>query len=195
MTFAPGRDPCPDGRSVRDKLVDCGSAVGATLYGVGPGLGLCGEAKNYAHFHWPGKAILTGMMLLGRLELFVLLALFVTGAWALAAADGFAASMRGFVKAVFTADLSVETSGILAAHIVVALLFLAYLPFTQMMHFVAKYFTYHQVRWEEEPLTAGGRLEAEANRLLEQPVTWGAPHVNANGSKNWVDVATEEMKS
>jgi hypothetical protein len=64
-----------------------------------------------------------------------------------------------------------------------------------MMHFVAKYFTYHQVRWEDEPLAVGGPLEGKAKRLLEQPVTWGAPHVNADGSKNWVDVATEEMKS
>jgi len=70
-----------DGRSVRDKLVDCGSAVGATLNGVGPGLGLCGEAENYAHFHWPGKAILTSMMLLGRLEVFVLLALLMPSFW------------------------------------------------------------------------------------------------------------------
>ncbi|MBN1911451.1 MAG: TrkH family potassium uptake protein, partial [Pirellulales bacterium] len=70
-----------DGRSVRDKLIDCASAVGATLNGVGPGLGICGEAENYAHFHWPSKVILASMMLLGRLEVFALLAIFMPGFW------------------------------------------------------------------------------------------------------------------
>ena len=128
-------------------------------------------------------------------SLILLLAVFVTGGYAIVASQGFAGRVWGFGTALATGDLSVELPGILQAHLLLALLFLAYLPFSRMMHFVAKYFTYHQVRWDDEPLTAGGRLEREANRLLEQPVTWGALHVNANGSKNWVDVATEEMKT
>ena len=128
-------------------------------------------------------------------NLILLLAVFVTGGYALVASQNFAGRVWGFGTALATGDMSVELPGVLAAHLLLALLFLAYLPFSRMMHFVAKYFTYHQVRWDDEPLTAGGRLEREANRLLEQPVTWAAPHVNANGSKNWVDVATEEMKT
>jgi hypothetical protein len=63
-----------------------------------------------------------------------------------------------------------------------------------MMHFVAKYFTYHQVRWEDEPLMPGSRLEKEVTDLLKQPVTWSASHLNADGKKNWVDLATEEKE-
>ncbi|MHC4969302.1 MAG: respiratory nitrate reductase subunit gamma, partial [Planctomycetota bacterium] len=122
-----------------------------------------------------------------RFNLLVLLAVFATGAWALAASDGFAAGMRGYGKALLTADRSLETSGILAVHVVVALLFLAYLPFTQMMHFVAKYFTYHQVRWNDEPMERGSRMEKEVTGLLGQPMTW-----KADGKKNWVDIATED---
>jgi len=128
-------------------------------------------------------------------NLILLLAVFVTGGLALVASRNLAGSVWDFGAALVTADMSVELTGILQAHVLLALVFLAYLPFTRMMHFVAKYFTYHQVRWEDEPLRVGGRLEREANRLLEQPVTWGAPHVNANGIKNWVDVATEEKKT
>jgi trk system potassium uptake protein TrkH len=65
----------------RDKLVDCASAVAATLNGVGPGLGIVGETQNYAHFHGPSKFMLSGMMLLGRLEVFVVLILFVPSFW------------------------------------------------------------------------------------------------------------------
>ncbi|NLE39139.1 MAG: TrkH family potassium uptake protein [Pirellulaceae bacterium] len=70
-----------NGRPVHDKLIDCAAAVGATFNGVGPGLGICGESQNYARFHWPSKIILSCMMLLGRLEIFVLLALFVPDFW------------------------------------------------------------------------------------------------------------------
>lgn len=70
-----------DGRSPREKLTDCASAVAATLNGVGPGLGVVGESENYAHFHGGSKFVLTWMMLLGRLEVFVLLVLFVPRFW------------------------------------------------------------------------------------------------------------------
>ncbi|MGD8867126.1 MAG: respiratory nitrate reductase subunit gamma [Gemmatimonadales bacterium] len=128
-------------------------------------------------------------------NLILLLAVFGTGVYALATTQDFAAQVWGYATGLVTGDMSGGTNSVLAAHILLALVFLAYLPFSRMMHFVAKYFTYHEVRWDDEPLTAGGRLEREANRLLQQPVTWAAPHVKANGSKNWVDVATEEMKT
>jgi len=69
------------GHSVREKLTDCASAVAATLNGVGPGLGVVGESENYAHFHSGSKFVLTWLMLLGRLEVFVILVLFVPRFW------------------------------------------------------------------------------------------------------------------
>ncbi|NIM51955.1 MAG: hypothetical protein GTO22_22370 [Gemmatimonadales bacterium] len=128
-------------------------------------------------------------------NLLLLLAIFATGAYAVAVSQDFALRVSNFAGALLKADLSVELPGILTVHLLLALVFLAYLPFTRMMHFVAKYFTYHEVRWDDEPLNAGGRLEREAVRLLDQPVTWAGPHVKADGKKNWVDVATEETKS
>ncbi len=70
-----------EGRLPREKLTDCASAVAATLNGVGPGLGIVGESENYAHFHAASKFVLTWLMLLGRLEVFVLLVLFVPRFW------------------------------------------------------------------------------------------------------------------
>ena len=99
-----------------------------------------------------------------------------------------------FVGALFRADLSVAVPGALVVHVFFILLFLAYLPFSQMMHFVAKYFTYHQVRWNDEPMEGGSRMEKEVLGLLSQPVTWAGPHLKADGKKNWVDIATEETK-
>jgi hypothetical protein len=63
-----------------------------------------------------------------------------------------------------------------------------------MMHFVAKYFTYHEVRWNDRPMERGSRMEREVERLLAQPVSWAGPHVRADGKKTWVDIVTEEVR-
>jgi hypothetical protein len=64
----------------------------------------------------------------------------------------------------------------------------AYIPFTHMAHFVAKYFTYHAVRWDDAPNTeANARV---MGRYLDYCPTWSAPHVGADGVKTWGEVAT-----
>ncbi len=63
------------------KLLDCASAVAATLNNIGPGLGALGPAGNYSKFSAAGKLLLTLLMLLGRLELFAILVLFVPAFW------------------------------------------------------------------------------------------------------------------
>ncbi len=81
VAIEPDQTWVQDNRSPREKLTDCASAVAATLNGVGPGLGVVGEAENYAPFHAGSKFILMWMMLFGRLEVFVILVLFVPRFW------------------------------------------------------------------------------------------------------------------
>ena len=117
--------------------------------------------------------------------------MFGTGLWAVLSVPDFSGQILGFAGALITANLSVEIPSALMAHILLAFLFMAYLPFTQMMHFVAKYFTYHEVRWDDKPVEAGGKLEKELLALLGQKPTWAGPHVGADGRKTWVDIATD----
>jgi hypothetical protein len=63
-----------------------------------------------------------------------------------------------------------------------------------MSHFIAKYFAYHSIRWDDEPNLGDPKREKAIVKELTQPVTWGAPHIDAGGKKNWVDLATEEME-
>jgi len=124
-------------------------------------------------------------------NLVFLLAVFTTGAAAVAMADRPARRLVECTQAVLTADFSAAIPGLLAVHLLLAFLLLAYLPFTPMLHFVAKYFTYHRVRWDDDPLVARPRLEGEVKELLEQPVSWSAPHVASGGGKRWIDIARE----
>ena len=118
-------------------------------------------------------------------------AMFGTGLWAVMAQPDLTAWLFVFGSALFSADLSLQLPGILTAHLLLSFIFLAYLPFTQMMHFVAKYFTYHDVRWDDRPLEPGSKMEKEIIGLLGQSPTWAASHLRADGKKNWVDIATD----
>jgi nitrate reductase gamma subunit len=73
-------------------------------------------------------------------------------------------------------------------------LLIFYIPLTHMSHFVGKYFAYHSIRWNDNPNLPGGKEERKINALLKQPISWAAPHIKADGTKNWVDVATELPK-
>ena len=62
-------------------LVTSFSSVAATLNNIGPGLAKVGSIENYAHLAPLAKAVLSLCMVLGRLELFAILVLFVPAFW------------------------------------------------------------------------------------------------------------------
>jgi len=64
----------------RDLVTSIG-ATAATLGNIGPGLGLVGPASNYAHLLDWEKLLLVLFMLIGRLEIFTVLVLFLPEAW------------------------------------------------------------------------------------------------------------------
>jgi trk system potassium uptake protein len=57
------------------------SAVVASLYNIGPGLGAVGPTQNFGHLTGPTLTFLSLLMVLGRLEFFALLVLFVPSLW------------------------------------------------------------------------------------------------------------------
>jgi nitrate reductase gamma subunit len=80
-----------------------------------------------------------------------------------------------------------------ATEFVLFSILLAYIPLTHMSHFFTKYFFYHKIRWDDEPNLKGSRIEKEINQALGYKVTWSAPHLKADGKKNWADICTEEV--
>ena len=57
------------------------SGVAATLNNIGPGLGSVGPTENYASIPMAGKWVLSVCMVMGRLELYEVLLLFVPATW------------------------------------------------------------------------------------------------------------------
>ena len=62
-------------------MVTTVSAVASSLGNVGPGLGEVGPASNYLGVPWPGKYLLSALMIVGRLEIIPILILFNREVW------------------------------------------------------------------------------------------------------------------
>jgi nitrate reductase gamma subunit len=140
---------------------------------------------NLRHFNTGGTVF----------NLLFLFGLFISGLISIITIADFSVEMTRFAGALLTADLSLTLPAAIGIHCLLGLLFLAYLPFTRMIHFVAKYFTYHDVRWNDQPMPGNKRMEQQVQDLLGQKVSWAAPHVKSDGTKNWVDIATREGNS
>ncbi|AQT66945.1 Trk system potassium uptake protein TrkG [Anaerohalosphaera lusitana] len=57
------------------------SSVAATLNNIGPGLAMVGPTENYAFFSAPAKLFFSLLMILGRLEVMVILCMFMPSFW------------------------------------------------------------------------------------------------------------------
>jgi trk system potassium uptake protein TrkH len=62
-------------------LISAATAVAATLNVIGPGLGQVGASENFGAVNAFGRVVLTGCMLLGRLEIFTALVLLSPAFW------------------------------------------------------------------------------------------------------------------
>jgi nitrate reductase gamma subunit len=75
-------------------------------------------------------------------------------------------------------------------HFALVAFFLVYFPFTHMTHMYMKYFTWHDVRWDDMParFNEGGR-KAITNNLARR-VSWQAPHIHGAPEQTWNNVAS-----
>ncbi len=92
---------------------------------------------------------------------------------------------------LLTFDLSLRLPALLAAGLLASALLAAYVPLTHMSHFIAKYFTYHKVLWDDAPNRGPGSLEAKMAEYLTYRPTWSASHLGADGTKTWAQVAAD----
>ncbi|MCC6020033.1 MAG: nitrate reductase [Thermoproteaceae archaeon] len=84
-----------------------------------------------------------------------------------------------------------ELPPLVAAHVILLGLLVIYIPYTKIAHFIGKYFTYHKVLWDSEPLRIGGAVNEHLNRkileaLSRHEITWSAPHIPRG--RKWAEV-------
>ena len=121
-------------------------------------------------------------------NLFFLLAVAVTGllcwvfnGFSFVYAIGIIEAMIGMkpLMAVLGA-MGVQSTGIVLIHILLLGLVMIYIPLTKMSHYVGKFFTFHNVLWDDEPNLPGSKIEKriieEANIKPAPGKNWAAPH-------------------
>jgi nitrate reductase gamma subunit len=119
----------------------------------------------------------------------LLAAVFATTLWTWATVDPTFAATRAFAAGLIAFKPVPAMEPIAYVHYMLAALFLLWLPFTHMTHFVGKYFTYHKVRWEDHPNLQGSKMERAVVEALGYKIKWSAPHIKSGGS--WAEAATD----
>jgi len=128
------------------------------------------------------------------LHLVLLLAVFLASWGSLLVADPQLTVAAAFVQGLVSLAPVTGVPAWFGAQVLLLGLFLAYLPWSHMTHFFAKYFTWHSVRWDDAP-NLGGQYDKRVQKLLMLPISWSAPHIKGDGKKTWADVAVERGDS
>ncbi len=90
---------------------------------------------------------------------------------------------------LLTWDTTLPIAPVLGAGLAATALLAAYIPMTHMSHFVAKFFTYHRVRWDDAPAAESRRIAAAMAAYLAYKPDWSAAHVGADGTASWAEIA------
>jgi nitrate reductase gamma subunit len=97
-------------------------------------------------------------------------------------------SLPTLARALLTFDSTVKLPAVASAGLMLGSVILGYIPYTHMGHFVAKYFTYHTVRWDDTPNNQ--QIAVRVAEYLTYRPTWSAPHIGADVTKTWGEIAT-----
>jgi nitrate reductase gamma subunit len=119
-------------------------------------------------------------------NLLLIVAVFASGLWSWWSSDRTFFITRGYLGSLVTWTAVLDMNTATASHILLASAFIAYMPFTTMMHYVAKYFSFHNVRWDDEPSLRGGEIQRKVEKLLDEKVSWSASHISPGGT--WRDL-------
>jgi nitrate reductase gamma subunit len=166
-------------------------AVGAVTGAAGLGLSLLGAiGLLHRRLTDPALRVSTTPGDLFNLAFFIgAFVLLAAGYWTRSAgAPGALALASGIVHW----DASLAVPPFMAAGIVAAALLAAYVPLTHMSHFIAKYFTYHSVRWDDEPLAHNAKRARIMAEYLSFRPTWSAGHIRRAGeARTWAEVVAD----
>jgi nitrate reductase gamma subunit len=101
-----------------------------------------------------------------------------------------ATSVQQIAQGILTFNTALAVPPLFGVGLILGAALMAYIPLTHMSHFIAKYFLYHNIRWDDTPNMKGSRIEAKVAEYLAFRPNWSAAHMGADGTRTWVDIAT-----
>jgi nitrate reductase gamma subunit len=99
-------------------------------------------------------------------------------------------SLRAYIGTLINFSPTPGHGFFFSLEVILASILIMYIPLSRMSHFVAKYFLYHDIRWNDEPNERGSKIEKRISESLGRKVSWSASHMNAG--KTWGDAVQEK---
>ena len=96
-----------------------------------------------------------------------------------------------FIRSLATFDTRLHVPKAQGVAFATAAALTLYIPLTHMAHSIAKYFTYHSVRWDDRPSRNNVAIEARIAEYLTYRPRWSASHIGATGGATWADVVSK----
>lgn len=118
-------------------------------------------------------------------NLLFLLAIFALGLLSWLADPTFVHS-RAYVAGVLSLKPATMPPSV-AAHWLLVELFFIYMPFSKLIHYMAKYFTFHSALWDDGFKVKGSPIDEQVARQLSYTISWSGPHVIPG--KTWLEEA------
>ncbi|MDP8240896.1 MAG: respiratory nitrate reductase subunit gamma [Candidatus Hatepunaea meridiana] len=123
------------------------------------------------------------------INLLIVLAVVIVALAAHLTSDPVFDSLRAYVKSLLIFSPVLSPGILFTIELWLVAFLIMYIPLTRMSHFVAKYFLYHSVRWNDEPNERGGKIEKQLLKQFNQKVSWSASHIQSG--KTWSEIGTE----
>lgn len=124
-------------------------------------------------------------------NLLLLTAVFVSGTVCWFYQGEFGDTLNLFISRLITLEIIQTVPLTFIFYVSISLLFILYLPVSSMAHFIIKYFLYHAVRWNDEPLNA--RMESGLRKLLAEKPRWSAFITEHEKQKTWGEIGNGEI--
>jgi nitrate reductase gamma subunit len=97
--------------------------------------------------------------------------------------------IAAFARGLCLFDTNVALPVPLVLGLMLGSLMVAWVPYSHMSHFIAKFFTYHSVRWDDA--VNNQRMAARIAEYLSYRPTWSAPHIGVGGATTWMQVVSQ----
>lgn len=114
-----------------------------------------------------------------------LAAIFVLGLVSFASSGSFV-THRAYIGSVLTFTPTPIPPLVILTFLVFEL-FVIYMPFSKLIHYFAKYFTYHTQLWDDAFKVKGSPTDRKVMEQLAYTAAWSAPHVVPG--KSWLEQA------
>ena len=126
------------------------------------------------------------LALFGVYALFGLVMCLAYSAW------DFALMGNAFIYGMLTFTAMDTMTPLYVLYLLIGFFMFFWVPYSFLGHLFMKYFTWHDIRWGDQPYVNNPKLQQQLANNLNLPVSWRAPHVQGDGIKTWAEVATSD---